>query len=237
MNALRRIAQIARLPIISIIFATFQVAGAQGLPTDAADLLNLAGRNQDSLLRDLGPMFKAIGAVGRVYVHSECLGGSEDVLFFPRIDVNSEAKGKMGAAAIQDILAKNKDVRVSERQPGVIGIWISDIHNDLLTTRIRMLRLKPRQRYNYQDAIAAILATTEVQTKMREFRMEAMPEFASYPIVAPDPKLPHLAASMSDLTVDEALDQVARTFTGFVIYKECTDRKSARLFSILMLEM
>jgi hypothetical protein len=218
-------------------FVACQFVCGQKLPEDAADLSNLAGRNQDMLLRDLGPVLKAMGAAGRVYVRSKCLGDAEDVLFFPRIEVKSGAKGKAGSAAIQEALAKNKNVRVAERQPGVMGIWIGNVSNDLLRTRIHVLKLGPRQRYNYTDAIAAIIDTREVQTKMREARMEGVPEFAIYPIVTPDPKLPHLPASMTDVTVDEALDQVARTFRGLVIYWECKGQNPTRLFSVLMHEM
>jgi hypothetical protein len=228
---------IGRLTLIGVIFAAWQFVNGQTMPGNRADLSNQAGRNQDMLLRDLGPILKAIGVVGRVYIHSKCLGDSQDVLFFPALEVKSRRIGKAGPAAIQEALAKNKNVEVGLRRPGIIGISFGNVSNDLLRTKIHTLRFGLPQRYNYQKAIAAIIDTEEVQRKMREVRIEAAPVLAIYPIVGADPKLPHLSASMTDLTMDEALDRVAKTFGGLVIYEECQGQGSTRLFSVVMHEM
>lgn len=232
-----RIMNISRLlPLISTFLACQFVSG-QELPKDRTDLSNLAIRNQDMFLRDFGPMLKAACGVGRLYVHTKCLGAAEDILFFPLIAVKSGTKEKAGLPAIRDALAKNKGVTVAERRPGLIGIWIGGVNNDLLRTKIHVLKLEPLQRYNYQDAIVAIISTREVQTKMRELRVEVSPRVVHYPISYPDPKLPHLPGSMTDLTMDEALDRVAQTFGGLVIYEECVGQKPVRFFSVHMHEM
>lgn len=236
MNTCRRIVNLGRCSLIGVTLLGCQFVRGQELPKDRTDLLNLSLRNQDMLLRDLGPALKATGGGGRLYVHSKCFGDSED-LFFPRIEVKSGTIGKAGLATIRDVLATNKDVTVAERQPGLIGIRIGDVSNDLLGTRIHVLRFGPRQKYNYQDAIVAIISTREVQTKMRELGMEVSPRFVHYPIVYPDPKLRHLPASMTDLTMDQALDRVAQVFGGLVIYEECLGQNSTRLFSVHMHEM
>jgi len=66
--------------------------------------------------------------------------------------------------------------------------------------------------------------------------MDGVPEFAIYPIVSADPKLPHLPASMTDVTVDEALDRIAQTFGGLVIIGSARTKGYA-LFSLLMHEI
>jgi hypothetical protein len=45
-------------------------------------------------------------------------------------------------------------------------------------------------------------------------------------------RLPHLPASMKDLTMDRALDAVAKTFGGIVIYETCEERSGKRLVSL-----
>jgi hypothetical protein len=45
-------------------------------------------------------------------------------------------------------------------------------------------------------------------------------------------RLPHLSASMKDLTMDRALDAVAKTFGGIVIYETCEERSGKRLVSL-----
>jgi hypothetical protein len=237
MKTRRHIAGNAKMLLIGSLFGASQCVFAQELPKNEADLYNLSVRNQEILHRNLGPLLKATTGAGRVYVQSKCLGDSANILFFPRIDVKPKTQTKPSVAAIREALANNRNVRVAQSRPGILGIWIGDVSNDLLSTRIHVLRLGDRERYNYTKAIAAIIDTKEVQAKMREARMDAVPNVAIYPIVGPGPQLPHLPASMTDVTVDEALDRIARTFGGLVIYWECKGENSTRLFSLLMHEI
>jgi hypothetical protein len=236
MNARKRVIDTIKMSLLGSALFACQFVSGQELPKDRTELSNLSVRNQDTFLRDFGPVLKASGGIGRLYLYSECVGDSKDVLLFPRIAVKAQGKGKTGVAAIRDALS-NKGVIVAERRPGLIGIRIGDVSNDLLRTRIHVIKLKPMERYNYQDAIAAIIGTTEVQAKMRELHMERSPRVIDYPISSPDAKLPHLSASMTDLTMDEALDQVAQVFRGLLIYEVCEGQNSRRLFSVHMHEM
>src|ERR1700730_14949885 len=105
-NTRIRIINISRLLLLTIALLACQFVSGQELPKNRTDLLNLAVHNQDMLLRDLGPVLKASGGVGRRRPLLECLGDSEDVLLFPRIQVKSGTKEKAGLAAIRDVLAK-----------------------------------------------------------------------------------------------------------------------------------
>jgi hypothetical protein len=225
-----RIMIFAKVSLISITLLACQFVSGQKLPTDRNDLLNLSNRNQDMLVRYLLPMLKSTG--GRLYVHSTCLGDSGQLLFFPRIGWNSGPKGITGLAAVRNGLAKNNEVTVAESQAGLTGIWIGDVSKDLLSTHINVLKLSPRQQYNYYDAIEAIIGTKEVQTKMRQLKMDEFTYFVHYPIQEPDPKLHHLPDSMSNLTMDEALDRVAIEFVGLVTYVECRGQNPTGWFAV-----
>jgi hypothetical protein len=217
---------------VGLTFLVRQLATGQELPKSRSDLLNMSRRNQDRLARELRPMLKASGGAGRLYVRSKCLGQSGNLLFFPRIDIKFGSNRKTGIAGIQGLLDNNKEVKIAERQPGLAGIWIGTVSNDLLSTRIHLIEFGPRQRYNYYDAIEAIVGAKEIQEKMRDLQMDELTSFASYPILDPDPRLRCLPESMTNLTMDEALDQVARAFGGLVIYKECSGEKPMRIFSV-----
>jgi hypothetical protein len=223
--------------LLGSLFGTAHFVFGQEPPKNEVDLYNLSVRNQEILHRNLGPLLNASALAGRVYVQSSCLGNSTNILFFPRINVKPQTQRKPSVGVIRKALAHNRNVRVAQSRPGILGIWVGDVSNDLLSTRIHVLRLGDLERYNYTKAIAAIIDTKEVQTKMRQTGMDAVPNVAMYPIVSPDPKVPHLPASMTDLTVDEALDRIARTFGGLIIYWECRGEKSTRLFSLLMHEI
>lgn len=218
--------------LLGITFFACHAVSGQERTKDRADLWNVSERNQSTLLSHLRPVLKASGGSGRLYVQSKCVWDSEDLLFFPRIEVIAETKGKVGVDAMRDVLAKNKNVTVAERRPGLIGIWIGRVNNDLLSTRIHVVKLEPLERYNCLRALVAIIETKEVQTKMRELRMEIPPIVQSNPLVEPDPKLRHLPASITNVTMDEALDRVAEVFGGVVIYEECAGEKRTRLFSV-----
>jgi hypothetical protein len=228
---------ISRWLLLGSALLVCQLMNGQEPPKDETDLWNLAVRNQDMFLHDIGPALKATGRVGRLYVRSKCLGVSEDLLLFPRIAVEpAGAKGKNGVAAIRETLA-DSGVIVTERRPGLIAMKMGEISEDLLRTRIHVIKLQPMERYNYQDAIAAIISTTEVQARMQELGMKVSARSIHYPISYPEPKLPHLPGTMTNVTMDEALDRVAQMFHGLLIYEECDGRGPTRLFSIHMHEM
>lgn len=235
MITFRRIANIVRISLLGGCFFAGQFVSGQELAKGRTELLNLSVANQDIFLHDIEPVLRASGRVGRLYLQSKCQGASEDLLF-PRMELKAGAKEKAGIDALRDVFANIKDVTIAKRQSGVIGIWIGNVSNDLLTTKIGALKLKPLERYNELLAIKAIVGSREVEAKMRQLGMEAAPMFVIHSIVDPDPKLPHLPASMSNLTVDEALDRVAQTFGGLVIYEECTGQ-NRRLFRVHMHEM
>jgi hypothetical protein len=67
---------------------------------------------------------------------------------------------------------------------------------------------------------------------MRELKMDEFTNFIHYPIQEPDPRLRHLPGSMTNLTMDEALDRVALEFGGLVTYVECRGQNPTGLFSV-----
>jgi hypothetical protein len=209
-----------------------QVGSGQELAKDRTAFWNMSEGNRNMVLQYLRPALKTMGGVGRLYVHSNCIWDSEDLLIFPQIELRPGTSDKMDLAGIRDLFGKNKDVKVIESRPGLIGIWIGGVSDELLKTRIHMLTLGPRQRYNSLEAIRAIISTREVQSKMRELRTDVFPTAVHYPILEPDPKLRHLPASIANVTMDEALDHVAHAFGGLVIYNECTGQSPTRWFTV-----
>lgn len=232
MNLRRRFKNVNRFVLVGITLLICQFTNGREPPKDRTNLWKVSERNQDMLLRYLRAVLIARGGVGRLYVHSRCLWDSENLLCFPRVELQPGSKGKAGLAAIRDVLAKNKGVTVAERQRGLTAIWIGGVSDDLLRTRIHLLRLEPLQRYNYLKAIEAIINTREIQTKMRNLRMEIPPIFGNYQLLEPDRNLRHLPTFMTNVTMDEALDLVAQVFGGLVIYEECMGQNRTRLFSV-----
>lgn len=224
---LRRFQYIAIVLIVGLHFAS-----GQEFKSERNDARAASERNREALLRHLRPVLESTGAAGRLYYGGECWTKLGDGISFPQLELEPPSKEAIGLAAVRHIFSKSKEAMITEGRSGVIGIRIGDVSDDLLKTKIDMLTLKPIERYNFQRAIMAIQRAREIQAKMRKLGMEEPVTILHEHIIDPAPGLPHLPAFMKDMTMDEALDRVARTFGGLVIYGECTSANGTRLLSV-----
>jgi hypothetical protein len=109
-------------------------------------------------------------------------------------------------------------------------VLVGHVSSEILKTQIKLVTFTPNERYNAEDALIPILRAKEVQTTMHELGIE-QPMTASPGIrQLPDPRLPHLPASMENVSMEQAFDRIAQTFGGIVIYGEWTI-EGTRLFS------
>jgi hypothetical protein len=58
---------------------------------------------------------------------------------------------------------------------------------------------------------------------MLNYGLRVPPTLINEIMVQPAEGLPHLPSTMTNVTMDKALDMVARTFRGVVIYGACTE--------------
>ena len=171
---------------------------------------------------------------GRIYYSTACKTKDGESLPFPRVEVRQLSKETTGVVAVREIFENDKHVMVSEDRSGMIRVTIGQPVSALLQTRIHSLTLKPHERYNAPLAISAIENTTEVEVAERKLGFDHPNIVFGGGIALPEKgvRLPHLPASMKDLTMDRALDAVAKTFGGIVIYETCEERSGKRLVSL-----
>jgi hypothetical protein len=62
----------------------------------------------------------------------------------------------------------------------------------------------------------------EVQSAMRELNIRIPARPLSIGIAQPADGLPHLPSVITNVTMDQALDLVAKTFRGIVLYEFCS---------------
>jgi len=77
--------------------------------------------------------------------------------------------------------------------------------------------------YNPVLAVSAIENTQEVKAAMHRLGVRPVQTLAAQLLIQPAPGLPHLRSSIKDITVDQALDLIAETFNGIVVYGACGD--------------
>jgi hypothetical protein len=193
---------------------------------------NVSQRNWDHFLQYLAPELKSTGGVGRLYYRAECWTERGDGILFPWLELEAPDKSKTGLAALKDIFRKESQVTVRQDRSGIARISIGNVSHELLNTRIHLVELTPRQRYNVEEAIWAIEQTSEVEAKVSELKLEYPPTVFTARVLEPAAGLPHLPMSLRNVTVDEALDRVAQTFGGLVKYGECVNQSGTRLIFI-----
>jgi hypothetical protein len=140
---------------------------------------------------------------------------------FPALKLASPSGNMTGLLAVRAMFREDNDVIVSEARSGLIVIRIGRPPGLILRTRVRRLNLRTLEQYNPFEVPAAIEETRDMRNAMRRLGTSPVLRFASYPLIEPARGLPHLPPSMRDITVDQALDELAGRFGGIVAYGEC----------------
>jgi hypothetical protein len=125
--------------------------------------------------------------------------------------------------AMRRLLETNaRDAIVSKGPHGTVQVRVGTIRTAILETRVSVLKLTPLEQYNPNLAILEIQRTSEVTSAMQRSGLRFPLETIAMITQKPAPGLPHLPSVIRDATVDEAMDLVAETFSGIVLYDECS---------------
>jgi hypothetical protein len=133
------------------------------------------------------------------------------------------------------LLARSKKVTIWRGKSGQLRVLVGNVSAELFTTKITRVSFKTIERYNAIEAINAITQTKEIQAKLGELGLRQPatipPSYIQMPEPDDDRPLPHLPASIKNVTMEEALDQVAETFDCVIIYAGWTEGDK-RWFSV-----
>jgi hypothetical protein len=185
--------------------------------------------NTETFLRYLRPILKPLGGAARIYNAGTC-NQKGKLSEFPLLNVQAPSAGIVGLPAVRQIFQNDKRVKVAQDRSGMIRIIIGEPPSPILQTRIRSIELLLDEPYMLWGAIWAIERSTEVKGAQNPgedaWRKLGGDEVivASIQIPVPDeestPLPSRTPARMRDITLDEALDKVARAFGGIIIYNE-----------------
>jgi hypothetical protein len=180
-------------------------------------------RYEETVLGYLRPALLAAKKVGRLYYVVPCKDPDHDFpVPFPDVKAQSPLNDRGGLETVRDIFRDDKRVTVSEEPDGIIKVRVGEVPAAILQTKIPLLRLKPLQQYNPTSAVFAITDTKAIQGAMRKLGLQGTPTVYSIPGNLPTKPAPHLPAVIKNVTLDQALDIVARTFGVIVVFGECT---------------
>jgi hypothetical protein len=214
-----------RIVVALVLFAT----SAIGAPESDAFLQSRTGSQGDGrrfegeLFAHVWPALGHGSLAGRIYYVANCKPNDELSASFPNLRLLSPSSEQTGLSAVRDIFRKEKNVSVEESTPGIIRITIGNVPEALLRVRIPELHFTRAEQYNYLPAIFRIEFAPEVRSATQKLGVYAPPRTVNVPLVDPSEPLPHLPTTMTNVTVDQALDLVAVTFRGIVVYESCAN--------------
>jgi hypothetical protein len=226
--------------IVVLMMGTAIVCVAQNLPSAQEQSLDTRRqRHEETVLEYLRDVAWSSRKAIRLYYRADCQPMKDSVVDysvpFPFFPLHPPSPDKAGIAAVREIFKNAEDVTIAEEPPGITRIWIGKVPTEILRTRISLLTLDRQAQYDPSFAIGAIESTKELEAAETSLRVSAAPNVGG--LVAPaENGLPSLPASMKNITVDEALDMIARTWGGPVVFGACTDPTDSRGRKLFWLE-
>ncbi len=174
----------------------------------------------------------------RLYYQADCHspkpGSVDDDVPFPVFVVQPPSEGSNGVAAVREIFKNAKEVTVKEEPEGIIRIWVGKAPTEILRTRISQIHFDRQAQYDPDLAIGAIESTKEMHAAKKALGVASVLNVGG--LMAPAERgVPRLPVSMKNVTVDQTLDTIAKTWGGPVVYGACTvgtGKNSIKLFAL-----
>lgn len=190
-------------------------------------------RYEEAVLRYLRPALLEAKKTGRLYYVTPCRDFEQYFpVPFPEVKAQAPLSARPGLDAVREIFGADDRVTASEKPDGIIKVRIGEIPTTILQTKISFLRLKPGEQYDPTRAVWAFTGAKAVRAAMRKLDIEEPAVVFSLPLNLPSKTAPHLPAVIRDVTLDEALDLVAKTFGAIVIFGECTSGTGPRFMQV-----
>jgi hypothetical protein len=166
-----------------------------------------------AVLKYLWPVMASNGNAARVYYYPVCPpGGTSSPLSFPKVDVQPPSGEGAVLGLVQEIFRRDRNVVVMQDRTGMVRVSIGEPADAILQTRIPALSLDADAQYNVIPAITAVQTAPAVQLAMRALKVNIHGRWAIFPVTSPLPKYPHMPGAILDVTMDQALDMIARTW-------------------------
>lgn len=168
--------------------------------------------------------------VARIEYRGTCDMSNSERIDPPFIELSPASATLSGIERLRAMLSRDQDTSVTQ-SAGMTRIRINKVTGSILDTNLQTITLTPNQQYNPQPAIIAFANHSEIQNSLQHLNTRFALSMGGLETL-PSPNLPHLEPSMSHLTLDDALDRIARTFSGVVVYKECVRPGKTTLVTI-----
>jgi hypothetical protein len=206
------------------IFLALALCGVQTVVASPPPPITSPGEmSMNAVQNYIWPVLKSAGKKGRIYYEAICPPAKDHRPAFPPLEVRPPVTGATTPAAVRSIFRNEKGVSVAEDPPGIIRVRIGRVPDAILRTPISTLSLDPIEQYNPLAAIGAIENAPEVRSAMAKLHLAVSARVINMPVEWPTEGPHHLPPELSNVTMDQALDMVARTWDYIVFYGACTE--------------
>jgi hypothetical protein len=225
------------LKTLAVILVVCLLCGAaaesSGFSPQPSQPYQVSDYNRDlaNILNYLDSVLTVSSASVRLSYSTKCTAGAE-IPPIPPLRLRAPSGPDTGYSAVRMIFEGSENVVVSKNVDGIITIKMGTVRDDLLRAHIHILRLPPTAQYNPGSAIDALENTVEVQSAMDSLGLRPSSVFRIGPIRSPGSGKPHIPPVLKNVTVDQVLDLLAKTFRGIVTYGVCTQGLPRRTFFI-----
>jgi hypothetical protein len=190
-----------------------------------------------AVIQYLRPALASDGGAARLYYAGECRDAENDPsgvlhLLFPPVNLQRPLDGATGMPAVQEIFRDDPHVTVTEDQSGIPRVTVGSVNNAVLQTTLPLLTLDPTEQYTAPSAVDKIAITADLYAKAHGLPFGLAPFVIDHIANGPVTGAPHLPETMRNVTIDGALDAVARTFKGIVMYGVCKLPDGRELFKL-----
>jgi len=154
---------------------------------------------------------------------------SQQLPVLPTVRVPLKDRDSSALLTLREIFADDHKMEVTQEAGGTMRMVERGVPQELLDVTIRKLSFKDI--YDPMSAEAMIISAPEVQAFMKAHGIERDPYRLGVRGFRqePQPGLPHISEDLNNVTVQQALDQLLKTFHGFWVYQNCLSASGGRI--------
>lgn len=154
---------------------------------------------------------------------------SQELPVLPAVRVPLKGENSSPLMTLREIFTDDYEMQVTKETGGTIRMVESGVPKELLDVTIRKLSFKDI--YDPKSAEAMIISAPEVQDFMKAHGIERDPFRRGVRGLrqGPGPGLPHMSEDLDNVTVQQALDHLLKTFPGFWVYQNCLSETGGRV--------
>ncbi|HWY59397.1 MAG TPA: hypothetical protein VNZ03_33340 [Terriglobales bacterium] len=168
---------------------------------------------------------------GSLEYSGDCDEKSQELPVLPTVRVPLKDRDSSALVMLREMFADDHKMQVTQETGGTIRMVESDVPKELLDVTIRGLSFN--NIYDPITAEAMIMSAPEVQGFLKAHGIERGSDRFRLGVrglrQGSEPGLPHTSGDLDNVSVEQALDRLLKTFPGLWVYQNCRTETGGRV--------